>query len=234
MADSIECLIFPLRMTNSSKFSGKDVTKKDKSMEHVLREELELVSVAASELTKLKRQLRQTKSELKSWQLNNKKTVERQEKAIRLLEKEKKDCQIKWTAIKEAQKPPTTAINVLVDKYHKTVQQLDDIKCQLQTAKEELNQAENKRHNRGQPVGVDRSQCSFKVQDAQHKLDQVIYSNLIFYVFNPKFMQLHWRKGDDSVQQDPGQQLAVASPAAGDAEDQRRIRQASETAGKGT
>ena len=68
-------------------------------MENALREEQELLSVATAELTKIKRQLRQTSAELRAWQQSNRKTVEKQEKAIALLEKENKDSQLKLTAI---------------------------------------------------------------------------------------------------------------------------------------
>jgi len=68
-------------------------------MENAMREEQELLSVATGELTRLKRQLRQTRNELKAWQRTNRKKVERQEKAITLLEKEKQVCQMKWAAI---------------------------------------------------------------------------------------------------------------------------------------
>lgn len=87
-------------MSDSPKLSdGKEANKKDKLMENVLREEQELVSVATAELTKVKRQLRQTRNELKTWLQSNRKTVEKQEKAIALLEKEKKDSQMKWALI---------------------------------------------------------------------------------------------------------------------------------------
>ena len=89
-----------IKMSSIQRFSSsKEANKREKLMENALREEQELLSVATAELTKIKRQLRQTSAELRAWQQSNRKTVEKQEKAIALLEKENKDSQLKLTAI---------------------------------------------------------------------------------------------------------------------------------------
>jgi len=78
----------------------------------------------------------------------------------------------------EAQKPPTDAIDVLVERYHKARDQSDESKRQLQMAQEELNAAQIRHHNRTRDEKFDHAQHSLKVQDGRRKLDQVIYCHI--------------------------------------------------------
>ena len=74
----------------------------------------------------------------------------------------------------EAQKPPTAAINLLVDRYHKARLQSDEMKRHLQIAKAEMKEAQIRHQKRAGLDGDDHPQRSPKVQDGRRKLDQVI------------------------------------------------------------
>ena len=104
----------------------KDSNKKDKVADS-LRDEMELVTAASMELQKLKRQLRQTRADLSSSKIASRKTIQRQNKGIELLEKEKEDCEAKLALSKAAQKPPQ-AVHKLILKYHQALQQLESLR----------------------------------------------------------------------------------------------------------
>lgn len=155
-------------MANSSRGNNaKDSNKKDKIADS-LRDEMELVTAASMELQKLKRQLRQTRADLSSSKISNRKTIQRQSKGIELLEKEKADCEAKLSFMKEAQKPPQ-AVHKLILKYHQALQQLENMRRELQFAKEELNEKDKKRLTKYRSNAVETS-----VKPTQDKLDQVM------------------------------------------------------------
>lgn len=142
-------------------------SKKDKVADS-LRDEMELVTAASMELQKLKRQLRQTRAELSSSKISNKKTTQRQCKGIELLEKEKTDCEVKLTFMKAAQKPPQ-AVHKLIARYHQAFQHLENLRHEYQSAKAEFNEKDKKR------LSKYRSPIPENVQKpTQDKLDQVM------------------------------------------------------------
>lgn len=122
-------------MANQAK-TGKEPNKKDKVTDS-LRDEMELVAAASAELQKLKRQLRQTRSELSSIKVSNARIIKRQEKSIELLEKEKLACEHKLIAITFGQRPPSI-VDLYISKYKSAQQQLFNLNEQLKLAKEEL------------------------------------------------------------------------------------------------
>lgn len=129
---------------------------------------MELVTAASMELQKLKRQLRQTRTELSSSKVTNRKTIQRQSKGIELLEKEKADCEAKLVFIKESHTPPQE-VHKLIKKYHQATQKLDSMRQELQIAKEEFNEKDKKRLTKY------RSQTTeIPTQQSQDKLDQVM------------------------------------------------------------
>lgn len=157
-----------IKMTSSSRGNNtKDSTKKDKVADS-LRDEMELVTAASMELQKLKRQLRQTRADLSSSKISSRKTIQRQSKGIELLEKEKADCETKLSFMKEAQKPPQ-AVHKLILKYHQALQQLENMRRELQFAKEELVDKDKKRLTKYRSHTIETS-----TKPTQDKLDQVM------------------------------------------------------------
>ncbi len=154
-------------MANPSKSQGKESSKKEKVADS-LRDELELVSAATSELQKLRRQLRQTRTDLSASKIANRKTIQRQTKGIELLEKEKADCLGKLSVIKDAQKPPQ-AIHKLIAKYHHALYQLENVRRELQSARQALKERDNLRMSRNQPITTEPI-----VKPSQDRLDQVV------------------------------------------------------------
>ncbi|XP_057365012.1 girdin homolog [Daphnia carinata] len=147
--------------------NAKDSNKKDKVADS-LRDEMELVTAASMELQKLKRQLRQTRAELSTSKIASRKTIQRQNKGIELLEKEKADCEAKLSLIKAAQKPPP-AVHRLISKYHQALQQLEHVRQEFHFAKTELSDKEKKRSNTYRSSVTDVS-----TKSPQDKLDQVM------------------------------------------------------------
>ena len=145
----------------------KDSNKKDKVADS-LRDEMELVTAASMELQKLKRQLRQTRADLSSSKIASRKTIQRQNKGIELLEKEKEDCEAKLALSKAAQKPPQ-AVHKLILKYHQALQQLESLRQEYQTVKSELNDKDKKRLSKNRFPSND-----FSTKPTQDKLDQVM------------------------------------------------------------
>lgn len=118
------------------------MNKKDKVTDS-LRDEMELVAAASAELQKLKRQLRQTRSELSSIKVSNARTIKRQEKSIELLEKEKLGCEQKLIVITFGQRPPSI-VDAYISKYKSTQQQLLSLNEQLKCAREELKEKQDR------------------------------------------------------------------------------------------
>lgn len=152
---------------NKSQNSNKELSKKEKIADS-LRDEMELVNAATTELLKLKRQLRQTRSDLGSSRVANRKTIQRQAKGIEMLEKEREDCLNKLIILRDAQKPPQS-IHKLIVKYHQASQQVENARKELQLAKDELKEKDNIRTIRHKPPPSEPS-----VKPSQDRLDQVV------------------------------------------------------------
>jgi chromosome segregation ATPase len=147
--------------------NAKDSSKKDKVADS-LRDEMELVTAASLELQMLKRQLRQTRTDLSTSKIASRKTIQRQCKGIEMLEKEKADCEAKLSLLKASQKPPQ-AVHKLIQKYHQANQQLENIRQELQSAKTELHDKDKKRLNRYRSPVTETT-----IKPTQDKLDQVM------------------------------------------------------------
>ena len=131
--------------SNKGQQGGKDQgNKKDNKAVDSLRDELELVNAATAELQKLKRQLRQTRTDLSAFKISNRKTIQRQIKGLELLERERADCSAKLAVMKDAQKPPQ-AIHRLIAKYHQALDHLETACRELQLAKAELQEKDKLR-----------------------------------------------------------------------------------------
>lgn len=147
--------------------NAKDSKKKDKVADS-LRDEMELVTAASLELQKLKRQLRQTRTDFKTSNVSSRKTIQRQCKGIEMLEKEKEDCEAKLSVIKASQKPPA-AVHRLISKYHQALQLLEHVRQDFHFAKTELNDKEKKRSSKYRS-----SVTEVSTKSPQDKLDQVM------------------------------------------------------------
>lgn len=150
--------------------------KKDNKAVDSLRDELELINAATTELQKLKRQLRQTKADLSAFKISNRKTIQRQIKGIELLERERSDCSAKLAVLKDAQKPPQ-AIHRLIGKYHQALQQLESVRRELQSAKAELQEKDKvrlRRYAKPSPLAPLPAAEPLASKPSQDRLDQVI------------------------------------------------------------
>lgn len=139
------------------------------------REDLELMNAAVAEYGKLKRQMRQCKTDLKTWQRCVKKKIDMQNKEIQLLQVEKMASESKLQAIKQGHKTPAILYK-LIDRYRQvhyryteTVEELQESRNHLKQMLDEYQQERWSKYRQPQEAA-----CEQTADQVEDKLDQVV------------------------------------------------------------